>query len=116
MKVLIIGLGGIGQRHARNLRSILGDQVELLAYRVRGLSHVVTAQLQSDASRNVEAEHEIRAFSDLDVALAEGPRIALISNPSSMHVTVAAACLRAGCDLFIEIGRASCRERVYVLV
>ncbi len=35
MKILIAGLGGIGQRHVRNLRAILGDQVELIAWRVR---------------------------------------------------------------------------------
>jgi len=31
MKILIIGLGSIGQRHLRNLRALLGDDVEILA-------------------------------------------------------------------------------------
>src|SRR5439155_7560394 len=31
MRVLIVGLGSIGQRHVRNLRALLGDQIELLA-------------------------------------------------------------------------------------
>jgi hypothetical protein len=31
MKFLIVGLGSMGQRHARNLRTILGDSVKLLA-------------------------------------------------------------------------------------
>ncbi len=35
--VLMVGLGSIGQRHARNLRALLGDQVDILAYRQRGL-------------------------------------------------------------------------------
>ena len=31
MKVLFVGLGAIGQRHLRNLRAILGEEVEFLA-------------------------------------------------------------------------------------
>jgi predicted dehydrogenase len=102
MRVLMIGLGGIGQRHARNLRAILGDRLELLAYRVRGLTHVVTPNLESDAGRNVEQEYRIRAFPDLDAAFSHGPQIAFICNPTSSHLSAAGACLRAGCDVFIE--------------
>jgi predicted dehydrogenase len=109
-------LGGIGQRHARNLRSILGDRLELLAYRVRGLSHVVTAKLEADATRNVEAAHGIRAIPDLDAALAERPEIAFICNPSSMHVATAAACLNAGCDVFIEKPLSDSLEGVDALI
>ena len=54
MKILIIGLGGIGQRHTRNLRALLGDSVEIIAYRVRRLTHVVTPTMGADAERNVE--------------------------------------------------------------
>ena len=53
MKALLIGLGGVGQRHARNLRSILGESITLLAYRVRGLSRVVTAKLPALESLNL---------------------------------------------------------------
>jgi predicted dehydrogenase len=102
VKALIVGLGGIGQRHVRNLRALLGDGVEILAYRVRGLSHVVTPALQADKGRDVEREYGIRVFDTIESALVEQPRIAFICNPSSFHVPVALACVRAGCDLFIE--------------
>lgn len=29
-KVLFVGLGGVGQRHMRNFRQIMGDSVEIL--------------------------------------------------------------------------------------
>jgi lactate dehydrogenase-like 2-hydroxyacid dehydrogenase len=45
MKILLVGLGGIGQRHARNLRTLLGTGVEFSAYRVRRRSDVVTPAL-----------------------------------------------------------------------
>ena len=98
MKVLIIGLGSIGQRHVRNLRALLGDRVEFLAYRVRRLQHVVTPALEADESHNIEREYGIRVFDTLDSALAAGPQAAFICNPSSMHVPAALACVRAGCD------------------
>jgi predicted dehydrogenase len=102
VKVLIIGLGSIGQRHVRNLRALLGDSVELIAYRVRRLTHVVTPTMGADQERNVEEVYNIRTFPSLDEALAEKPDIAYVCNPSSLHVAVARACLLAGCDIFLE--------------
>jgi len=102
VKALIVGLGGVGQRHARNLRSLLGDDLQLLAWRVRRLSHVVTPALQSDATRNVEAEYGICSFDSLEDALAARPEAAFICNPTSLHVPAALACVRAGCDVFLE--------------
>ena len=102
MKILIAGLGGIGQRHARNLRAILGEGVELIAWRVRRLSHVVTPTLQADETRDVEAEYKIRAFGSLGDALAQKPDAAFICNPTSLHVSTALACAEAGCAIFLE--------------
>src|ERR1700722_4856922 len=102
VKVLIIGLGGIGQRHTRNLRILLGDSVEIIAYRVRRLTHVVTPTMGADQERNVEDVYNIRTFHSLDDALAEKPDVAYVCNPSSLHVSVTRACLVAGCDVFLE--------------
>ncbi len=102
MKIVMVGLGGIGQRHLRNLRALLGDKVEILAYRVRKRSQVITPTLQIDTARDVEREYCVRVFGDLESALAEKPDIAFICNPSSLHVSVALDCVRAGCDLFVE--------------
>jgi predicted dehydrogenase len=102
MKILMVGLGGIGQRHLRNLRTLLGDEVEIIAYRVRRLSQVITPTLQVDTDRDVEQVYGVRVFAELEAALAEKPDVAFICNPSSLHVPVALACVRAGCDLFME--------------
>lgn len=102
MKALIVGLGGIGQRHARNLRSVLQDRVELLAYRVRGLTQVISTALEADTGRNVERELGIQVFTDLGTALAQTPDVAFVCNPTSLHVSAAAACIEAGCDVFVE--------------
>ena len=102
MKILMIGLGGIGQRHTRNLRALYGDTVQIIAYRSRRQTHVVTPQMQADSNRNVESEYGIKVFASLDDALAENPRLAFICNPSSLHIPAALSCIRAGCDLFME--------------
>jgi predicted dehydrogenase len=102
MKVLMIGLGGIGQRHLRNLRTLLGSHVEIIAYRVRRLSSVITPTLQVDDNLDVEKVYGLRVFADLDSALAERPDVAFICNPSSLHVAAALACVEAGCDIFVE--------------
>ena len=31
MKILMIGLGSIGQRHLRNIKRVLGDEAEIIA-------------------------------------------------------------------------------------
>lgn len=102
MKFLMIGLGGIGQRHVRNLRTLLGDAAEFIAYRVRRQMHVITPTMGADASRNVEDDYSIRAYSKLDEALAQKPDVAFVCNPSSLHVQIASTCIGAGCDVFIE--------------
>ncbi len=101
MKILLAGLGSIGQRHARNLRALLGDNVELLAYRVRGLRHVIGADMRIEPG-DVEARYGIRSFSSLDEALAAGPDAVFVTNPNSLHMPIALAAAKAGCHLFIE--------------
>jgi predicted dehydrogenase len=102
LKVLVVGLGAIGQRHVRNLRTLLGNEVDILAYRVRRLPRVVTPGLEAVPASSVESEYNIRPFARLEDALAERPSMAFICNPTSLHVPVALTCARAGCDLFIE--------------
>jgi predicted dehydrogenase len=102
VKALFAGLGSIGQRHARNLRTLLGEDVELLAYRVRRSSPVINTDLTADPDGDVEAALGIRAFDDLEAALAERPETVFVTNPNSLHLDVAVPAARAGCHLFVE--------------
>jgi predicted dehydrogenase len=102
MKVLIVGLGGIGQRHARNLRRLLGDGLTLGAVRQRGLKHVILDHLQVLPGEDVERWYGIRHFDDLEMGLADRPDVVFVTNPTSLHVPVALAAARVGCNLFIE--------------
>ena len=102
MRALFIGLGGVGQRHLRNLHAVAGEDVEVLAYRVRGERRVVDDQLNVVPGADLVERYSVSVFSDLDAALARRPKVAFICNPTALHVPVALAAARAGCDLFVE--------------
>ncbi len=101
-RCLFIGLGGIGQRHLRNLRALLGDSVEVVAHRVRRERQTLDDTLQVVPGVDLEKKYGVEVYSELDAALARKPDIAFITNPSSLHVPVALAAARQGCHLFIE--------------
>ena len=102
MKVLMAGLGGIGQRHVRNLRTLLGSDVDIIAYRTRRLRHVLTDRLQIEPGSDLEEKYQVRAYEDVDQAIAQGPDVVFICNPSSLHIPIALSAAKAGCHLFIE--------------
>jgi predicted dehydrogenase len=102
MKALFVGLGGIGQRHVRNLRAVLGDRVDIVAHRVRRLSHVLTDKLDIQAGADLEGQYGIRVYERLEGALEQQPDVAFICNPTSLHIPVALQAARAGCHLFLE--------------
>ena len=102
MKILFCGLGGIGQRHLRNLRQLLGDELQVHAYRVRGQRIKLRDNLTVDDGADLERDYAIVVHHDLAEALAEKPAAALICNPNSLHVPVALECVRAGVPVFME--------------
>jgi predicted dehydrogenase len=102
VRILVVGLGGIGQRHVRNLRSLLGENLELFAVRALGRSAVVTDSLQIEPGADVEARYGIRTLPTLEAGLALRPDAVLVCNPSSGHLAVARAAAEAGCALFVE--------------
>ena len=102
MKVLFIGLGSIGQRHLRNLQSIAGDDLEVIAYRERNSTQVITDQLVVEDGTDVQSRYGLTVFNTLAEALAQKPSVAFICNPTSMHLATARAAAEYGCHLFIE--------------
>ena len=88
MNFLIAGLGSIGRRHLRNLL-ILGER-DIILYRThKGMP------LDDDHS-------EFQVETDLMTALDHDPNAVIVSNPTSLHLEVAIAAARRGCDLLLE--------------
>lgn len=102
MTALIVGLGSIGQRHVRNLRRLVEPEVRLVAWRTRGRPDVLTERFEIQPGADVLRTYDIEPFDELDGALAQKPSIALICNPTSLHVPAALEAARAGCHLLVE--------------
>ena len=91
MRCIVFGTGSIGKRLIRNLRAILGDRIDIIAYK--------TTDRDADILEN---ELGANLFYDLDEAFAQKPDFAIISNPTSMHIEYAIKAAEHCCDLFIE--------------
>lgn len=102
MKVLIVGLGSIGQRHARNLRRLRGRSVDILACRARGRPDVIDEHMAVVPGRSVDEFYGLRTFTSLDLAIAERPDAAIVCTPTSLHVPAARALVEAGCPVLVE--------------
>ncbi|NQU17114.1 MAG: Gfo/Idh/MocA family oxidoreductase [Candidatus Saganbacteria bacterium] len=86
MKVIIFGLGSIGIRHAKILKSI--PDVQLFAFRSKKGMPVNTLGIEE-------------IFSWEEVEKIKG-NVALIANPTFLHVETALKCAKLGMHLFIE--------------
>jgi hypothetical protein len=82
MKVLMIVLGSVWQRHLRNIKKIQPD-VEFIAYRKRGLHITFSDDMKIRENVDQESEYHIHAFNNLDDALKQKPDIAFITNITS---------------------------------
>ena len=102
-RILFIGLGGIGQRHLRNIRLLLGNDVELIALR-RVESDV--AEIDNKLSRNdgvnIIEKYSIEVEHSLHRALLRKPDATFICTPSSMHIDYATEAVKAGSHVFVE--------------
>ncbi|MDF3065107.1 MAG: oxidoreductase [Polyangiaceae bacterium] len=99
---LFVGLGGIGQRHLRNLRQLRGSTVEVHAFRVRRERHVVSDTLQLVHGEDVESKYGVQVHDELEAALAQKPDVVFVTNPSSLHVDVTRRALAAGAHVLVE--------------
>jgi predicted dehydrogenase len=96
LRALIVGLGSIGRRHARN-------------WAAAGYGPLAICR-QRNASQPEPLGVEAAIYADLDQALeGERPDVVLVTNPTSLHVATACAALQAGAHVFVE-KPLDCRE------
>src|SRR5688572_24378916 len=86
-RLLIVGFGSIGVRHARV---------------VRALGTPVAVMVLSASGRDAGSSHVDRRVSSLDEALSLHPVAAAIANPASHHLAAALPLAREGIHLLIE--------------
>lgn len=101
-KVLFVGLGGVGQRHLRNFKSIMGDSVEIFAYRKRNAQFVLNDKLEIVEGETLNEKYGIKCVDTLEEAFAQKIDIVFICNPTSMHAEILEKAIEADCNVFIE--------------
>ena len=75
VKAVVIALGSIRQRHVRNLRRLLGPNLDLIATRTRGLNNIISETMNSRQCRSLDKEYGVGTFENIDDALGERPTI-----------------------------------------
>ena len=89
MKVIIAGLGSIGQRHARNLCHL-------------GVTSLLGVDPDEKRQQFFAKEFDADTFSDVSEAASKGAELAVIASPNRFHIEQALICAKANCHLFIE--------------
>jgi len=89
-KILIVGLGSIGKRHLKVVRSNF-PEISIVALR---RNHSDTEEI------NALGLHD--SFTSMDEVLTSKPQVAIITNPSTKHLAVAKILANAGIHLLIE--------------
>lgn len=88
MKILVIGGGSIGRRHASNLRTL---SIETALF-----------DLDTERTQNFAQENGTPVFSSLAEALSWAPDGAIVATPHVSHLSVARQVIEAGIDVLIE--------------
>lgn len=92
-KILICGLGAIGQRHYKNLITL--GYKNIIVYRTgKGVNKGYVDAFSK--------EYKPTVFHDLVQALKEKPEIVFVTNPSSLHAKTALAAAKVGAHVFVE--------------
>ena len=89
MRLLIVGAGSIGSRHARNARAL-------------GVTEIAVTDPDRERREQLASAVDARAFETLDQALEWRPAVAIVCTPPASHITIAERCADAGCQLLIE--------------
>jgi predicted dehydrogenase len=88
VRVLVVGVGSIGERHVRCFRAA-GAEVSI-------------CELREELRDQVATRYEVPAFGSLEAAIAARPDAAVVATPAQLHVPMALALARAGAHLLIE--------------
>ena len=101
MRVLFVGLGGMGQRHLRLLKE-MHPEAEIAAVRTCGRIFQIGDDLKVDENVNLEEKYSISCFSSIQEAASFKPDFAIVANPTSLHVPTAQELVNQNIPVLLE--------------
>lgn len=101
-RVLMVGLGGAGQRHLRVLRGLLPSDTQFIACRQLGKTPLLNPDFSVDTSRTLEEVYGLVSYPSLESAFASGPDLTVVATPTSTHRRPMALALEAGSGIIVE--------------
>jgi predicted dehydrogenase len=88
-RVLLLGCGSIGRRHAQNLREL-------------GVQELIVFDLQAERRDQLATELNVDTVTTLDECWKRRPDAVVIALPTAFHLPLALEAARRGCHLLIE--------------
>jgi predicted dehydrogenase len=89
-RVLVIGVGSIGERHLR-------------CFKNTGRAEVSLVEVNAELRKTIADRYQVkRAFADLDAALAEPPDVTVVCTPAHLHIPMTQKLVEAGSHVLIE--------------
>jgi len=89
-RVLVVGVGSIGERHLR-------------CFQATGRADVSICELNAGLREKIADQYGVaNQYADLDSALADSHDCAVVATPAHLHIEISKRAVQAGLDLFIE--------------
>jgi predicted dehydrogenase len=88
-KLLVIGVGSIGERHVR-------------CFLATGRVEASIVETLDSRRADVAGRYGVPAFADLESALVKPPEMAVVATPAHLHIPMATRLARSGVHLLIE--------------
>jgi predicted dehydrogenase len=88
-KMIVIGVGSIGERHTR-------------CFQATGRAEVSIVEINETLRKTVVERYAIPAFASLDEALQGGPTLAVVAAPAHTHIPLTKKLVAAGLHVLIE--------------
>jgi predicted dehydrogenase len=88
-RVVVIGVGSIGERHLRCFQST-------------GRAEVMFVEVQPELRQTISGRYQVPAFERIEQALEQKPTVAVVATPASLHIPHATTLVESGLHTLIE--------------
>jgi predicted dehydrogenase len=100
MKVLLVGLGSVGQRHLRNIKKLF-PKTEITAFRKLN-KKIYLNNSNKVIKTDLLKKYNIKLFNTYSRALDDQPDAVFICNPTSLHLDYALRAAKKKINIFVD--------------